>query len=292
MNHFPSFSYSSTMQIILFFVACGGAFLSFHFVTDLISIVYGETFSPKRKFLFTTIISLFLNQFWVYAVYILGNFKVFTPMIYGLVRIPNPVFALLYYWCGIKILKLSKYRSIHLMRMVYLYVIMMKVIGWIVDALFPQDSGPYNYFRDVLVLVCAALMYIVTYLLIKRMLRSTRFQIHIKDSLPVRSLTWDLFLSFLQATFVYVAVVMLPFFMPTPLLSSCCIVVILGLYLLQSTILHYNKIMQGELENKDFNIQILTNAIDDFSGLKHDFYNILQTYEGHLFTGDLDKLKK
>ncbi|MDR1913348.1 MAG: GHKL domain-containing protein [Clostridiales bacterium] len=47
-----------------------------------------------------------------------------------------------------------------------------------------------------------------------------------------------------------------------------------------------------DLMIREKQIDAMKTSIEDFNGLKHDFYNILGTYSGYLEVGSLDRLKK
>lgn len=290
---FSEFAYSNAMQAVQFFLACGAALIDFGFVTELILSVYGVSASLKCKCAFITIVSLAGYQLFVYAVYIFYGYELLTPLLRSLLAIPNPGVALICYVCGVKFLGLSKYHSIHLMRKVYLYNIVLIVLRHIIAGVFfTQVPGRHNYMLDSLAIVTGIAVYTASFLIIKWVLRNAQFRFRLKDNLPVKNVSHDLFLSFLHAAAIYALAVIMPLLTPSLVPAYLGTFFILALLLLLSILLHYNRTVKNELENKDINALIMTSAIDDFSGLKHDFYNILQTYEGYITLGDLDKLEK
>lgn len=298
MYVFPEFAYSTQMQIILFFISGITTVITYLCITDLITIIYGQTVSYKRKIIFALVTALGLNQFWLYGIFALGNFQSFSSHQYVFIVNPNPVFAILYYWLGVHILKLSKYRSVRLMRMVYMYVFILRNLGEIIgvfyknmDALNPR----YNYFLDAASCITHTMIYVFIYLILAYSLKKNKFQIQLLDSLPIKNLTYELFISFLQGTVIYFLCTAMPTYFQDVLgrpLEGYLLAEIFVIYLLLATSLkQYEKTVQGAIENKDINMKVLMNIVDDFSGLKHDFFNMLQAYEGYIAIGDIKKLK-
>lgn len=300
MNDFPAFAYSHTMQLILFFISSINTAMNYLGITNLITIVYGQTVSRKRKLLFALITALGLNHFWIYGIFALGGFYSFSPLVYVLVVSPNPIVALLYYWLGVRVLKLSKYRSVRLMRIVYLYVMILRClgegVGIIIMTSFSTANPSYNYLLDAISSFTYTAIYLAVYRIILYFFQKNKFQIQLLDSLPIKNLKYELFISFAYASMIYIMCSMIPFYFDTQhglMLEGYIIVTMFLVYLLVfNTLTQYKRTLGYALDNKNSNIQILSSALDEFSGLKHDFFNMLQTYEGYISLGNLDKLKE
>lgn len=299
MTQFPEFAYSPSMQLILFFISAINTLINYYFITNLITEIYGQEVSKKRKLLFAAILSLALNQFWVYGIFALGHFQSFSPLVYVFIVSPNPLFALLYYWVGIKVLNLSKYRSVRLMRMVYLYVICLRCLGEFVGTFMVStyNTTPerYNFLLDAVSSFTYTSIYYLIYVAISYMIKKSSFQIQLLDCLPVKNLKYELFISFVHASTIYFICALLPLYFESQSMKIIGYVltgIILTCILAINTLLHYINTLNQGIENKDINMRVLMNALDDFSGLKHDFFNILQTYEGYIAVRDLSRLKK
>lgn len=290
---YPAFSYTPTMQILLFFISCGNAFLFFWFVTNVLLTIYGEKVSVRRRVVFTFLTGVVLNQWWVYSVYILSGCSAFSPQVYLLVTVPNPIFALLYYFISIHILKLSNYCSIHLMRHVFLYIVTIKTLNRVViKTFFAQPEGAYNYLLEAISLMACSALNITLYLLIIYGLKRTRFFIHLRDNMLTRSLWYELSISFLQACGVYLFVLWTPQILPSLLCANLFTLIILTLLLVLSILKRYLLAIEMEMENKDAYIHSLIGSIDRFDRIRHDFNNILQTYGGYISIGSISGLKK
>lgn len=299
MTDLYTFAHSTQMQIILFFISCSNTVLTYFGVTELITLMYGKEVSFKNKMAFALVTALPLNQLWVYGVFAIGGFVSFSPTTYALIVQPNPVFALFYYVLGTRLLGLSKYRSVRLMRIVYLYVMILRCLGEIVGVFFSTyvaGPGPgYNYLSDALSSFTYTAVYLAMCFLLRFLFKKHRFKIQLFDSLPIKNLRYELFLSFVQTSVYYFATALVPLYMELEFgakaAGNLIVCVILCFILGTTTLFQYNSTVRRALENKDINLRTLREAVEEFSGLKHDFFNILQTYEGYIALGDLDKLR-
>lgn len=300
MIDYPAFAYSANMQLILFLATCINVSINYLCLTDVIAMVYGQTVSYRRKILFALVVGLVLNHLWIYGIFALLSFKKFSILLYSLIVTPNPVFAILYYWLGISLLGLSKYRSVHLMRIVYIYILMLTCLGEMITVLMrthlSTDNPAYNYLLDLLASVTYTAIYLLLYALIRYLIRRFKFQVQLYDSLPIKRLRHELALSFVYGSIIYLICTLVPWYLDTRF-SMRVIAYSLGttfllLLMIFTTLVQYNRTAKQALDNKNINMAVLMNAINDFSGLKHDFFNILQTYEGYISIGDLKNLER
>lgn len=290
---YPTFAYTTTMQIILFFVSCATTCLFFWFVTNIILTVYGEKVSVARKITFIFFAGIVLNQLWTYGIYALGGFLSFSPKLYALVTIPNPIFALLYYYIGIKSFKLPTYRAIHLMRHIFLYWMITKVLLQVVGrAFFLQPGGPYNYLLDIMSLCACAVINTAIYLVIIFNLRKSHFRIRLTDSTHPRPLWYELTFSFLQASAVYLFVVTMQRTLSPTVTCHVFIEVVLILALFISILWDNKSAVAIEMENKDAYIRTLISNIDRFDAIRQNFSHVLQAYDTYLLNGNIEGLKK
>lgn len=290
---YPVFAYTSAMQIVLFFVSCANAFLFFWFVTNVLLHIYGEKVSIGRRVAFTFLTGVVLNQFWVYGIYLLSGCFSFSSWVYIAVTAPNPIFALLYYYVGVSVLKLSNYCSIRLMRHVFIYIITIKMMNQLViRTFFVQTEATYNYLLDAMSLVACSAINIILYFLIIYGLKKSQFFIRLRGSTPTRSLWYELSISFFQALGVYLFVLVTPMLFPVPLSPYFLMLIILVLLLTLSILKGHHLAIKTEMENKDAYIHSLIGSIDRFDGIRHDFNNILQTYAGYISIGSIDGLKR
>ncbi len=292
---FPDFAYSSTMQVILFFISTLTIIIFYIYTTDLILTLYGEKVSLKRRIIFILLTSIVLNQFWIYGIYVIGGYSDFSILRYALVIMPNPFFLIICYFLGIKVLKLSKYHSINLMKLVYHYIILMTALNQFINAnFFLQTEARYNYMLDAISVVIYTIVYTIIFIIFKIFFKFSHFffRLPFKNSKPSKSPIIELGIGFLIASIIYAFVVVMPFWVEPRSFAFFYIVLVLSIAFVLNVLISFNLNARTNLENKDAYIKKLTTTIEDFAGLKHDINNILQTYGGYLSIGDMDKLKK
>ncbi len=278
--------------MVLFFVACATTLVFSYLVNNIILKIYAEKVSFKRRLLFIIICGLVLNNFWTYGVYFLGGKMSFPAVVYTLVTVPNPFFGIVFYYCGVKVLRLSPFRSLNIMYEAYIYFIAIKIFNRFIGFTFFAQTGPqYNYLLDAASLCCCAVINVGIYYLTLRVI--DRFHLIVKqaDQLSVTALPREIFYTFLKNCFVYGLVTIVPMLIPGNyiyLLLSYVLTMILQNVVLSDA----RKGAQIETDNKETYINNLVESIDRLRGVKHDINNMLVTYEGYIEVGDLENLKQ
>ncbi len=290
---YSEFAYSRGMQLILMFFAFAYNFVVMYFIAKLLLRIYGESVSAKNKALFAFLAGTILQSALIYVIYFIGGMVSFTKVQNLIFASPNPITALLYCYLGIKLLKLSPKRSIELMGHVYLYFMILIALNRLTGGLFfKQDTAQYNYMMDAARHLLNLLLSLILYYLTCQLLKH-------KPALTIASKTYtfanprhDLLIFFMKAIFIYSCVVLVPILVSSVWVANILVVVIL-LFFFFSTILYsvYQHEKAGN-RNKDAYINSLIKSSDEFRRVKHDFYNILQTYSGYLSIGDIEACKK
>lgn len=288
------FAYSEAMQIILFFASCFTTLFFYTFTTNILLLIYGEKVSFKRKAIFVVITGTVMNNFWTYSVYLVGGMLNFSNTVYNLVTIPNPIFALLFFLLGVKVLGLSPFRSIRLLTNTYIFIMVIKIFQRMIGFIFfPQTGGPWNYFSDAVSVIVCTLIYSIAYLAIKKYLVKSKFVIRLTDSAQLQSLWKEILLLLVKTSLIYGFLVYYPVhanvdkYLYLPIMF-----VILGLVLWVNVLNDAKISARMEITNKAVHVKILNDVIDGFGGLRHDLNNILQTYGGYIATENLEKLKQ
>ncbi len=290
---YSELAYSENMQMILFFISTANSLLLSVLTMKLTMALYGEKCSIKRQTLFVFLTGFVLSTAWVYSWYLIGGGDDFSAVAYSLITIPNPLFALVYYFLGIKILLLSSHNSVRLMRIIYLLQIFIFCVSQLISTqFFPQQKGkPFNYLLDILALLTSSVISIFALFIAFYFISYKKMMIRLKDSTPEKKLFKALFFSFFQALMIYLLVIITKYFITPMNFAFSCIIVILAASLVLSTILNHERSIKVELYNRNIYISNLTKVVEDFSGLKHDFHNILQSYSGYLAINDTERLK-
>lgn len=297
---FSDFAYTRAMQAILFVVTSGTTFFNAVLMASFLFTLYGEKLPWKNKLMFGLLAGFLLNNLWTYGIYLLGGAANFSPLLYALVTVPNPVFALLYYLIGVHALRMPRYTAVRGMRYVYLSMFVVKMIRRLVGQVFFVQTDPlrYNYMLDtVSLLVNTAVIYAV-YRVALAQLRKRKTVVRIPSGQQMYSIWRELCVTLLVSVGAYIFAVVPPFFVHAAQPGwgdSLCTFMQIVVYMISVAVViwfDYASATHHELENKDVYISSLTRAIDGFHGIKHDIYNVLHTYSGYLQLGDHERLRQ
>lgn len=107
-------------------------------------------------------------------------------------------------------------------------------------------------------------------------------------SMPKKSVAF----AFFQLFFIYICAALIMILIPKTIIGSMISLVMLILFSAFSITLNSNRYAQTEIRNKETQLKSIFASLDQFGAVKHDFYNILQTYNGYFEIGDLEALKQ
>ncbi len=288
-----SFISLKTIQIILPLLALLLAFVTMYCNANIIMELYSEQASLRRKVLFAFITGPILSVLPMYIVYFLGGSDKLDPAVYLIFRNVNPVVALIYCFLGIRIFRLSSIRSFRIMNIAFLILIAKKNFSMFIgSAFFSQiDSTHYDFYTDF-VLQCIVLVLVITlYYIIISKIRSSRSFLKISDSL-FTSHEKEMTVYIIRASSVYILSILLPLYMQEKSLAYFLIILTTSLAIAICILMDLKRALEIEIENMAVHISTFREATEGFREIKHDFYNILQTYGGYLALGKLDSLQK
>lgn len=288
---YSEFAYSGTMQLILMLFSFSYCYTLMFFIAKLILRIYGEEASFKQKSIFAFLAGTVLLSLLVYVVYFIGGMASFDRVTYVLMLAPNPICALLYCYIGIKSLKLSPLRSIEMMGNVYLYFSCVHSVTMLIGSIFfIQNAQRFNYLLDAAMYMCNLVIFLVIFKLTWHLI-DRKPDLIISKADRFAHPKKDLLVFFLKALFIYFVEVITPLTIPNPIAANAVIVVVLLLFFSTTLLLNMYQHAKADVRNKDAHISSLIKSSDDFRAVKHDFYNILQTYNGYLSLGDLEACK-
>jgi hypothetical protein len=209
---------------------------------------------------------------------------------YLIVTTYNPAFAVLRYVLACKFLNLKKSKSLRLLMHIYLYFLIETVLNRLIGSIFfRQSSGVYNYFVGVCHHACGLAMLIVSYFLLKKVVERHGWFKRLYD-LPESMLLAAVFAP--AAILLYASMIVIPSSVPNGVIANGILFVIMLLVISNS--LMYPIMMaeskRGEIKQRQ--IDALKSSVENFNGIKHDFYNILSTYSGFMEVENWEKLKK
>lgn len=253
---------------------------------------YEETASRKQKLIFAFLTGTLMQTTFIYVAYLIGGAVSFSPLYFALITTSNPIFAFLYYFIGIKILKLAPLRSVRVMCYIYLYYCFILNLGRLVgSAFFVQTTERYNYVIDALQQILYYIVILLICLLTFYLYKRRKFSVRISDKVFL-NIKKELAIYFLKACFIYGVSITFIVLIPDTRVAYLVISLVLGLFLFGNLVYDNSVSASYELENRNVHINALSKGISEFSVVKHDFYNILQTYGGYLDVGEYEKLKE
>jgi hypothetical protein len=286
------FAYSGTANLLLIALSFVQTFIFLYLIASLILTMYGEKARVRQKLLFALLTGTVLNNLWVYGVYFLRGRVEQSALVYLLVTTTNPVFALCYYYLGIRIFKLTKAKSITLMTHTYLYYIAEKGANRLIGAVFFDQRGDrYNFLTDICQQTATLLFVVVSYCVVLKLLRKRHAYLRMYDGIP-GSYRANLALYFLKALAFYLLMVVVPIAVGDTVMAHLLVLAILVLSLIIQLVRARAKVTAADLRNKERHINALRSSAEEFSGVKHDIYNVLNTYSGYLETENWDALRR
>lgn len=289
---FPAFAYYKSTKLILALVTCSVEFLLMFMVAGLILAVFKVEATKKQKALFAFLCGTVLQSGWTYGIYFLHGAISFTATQFILITTPNPIAALLYCWLAIKIFRLSPVRSIKIMSYVYLFWSLNKnVINLLGAFLFRQTHGHWNYLLDIIQQSTAFVFCFGIYSLVIYLMKRKIINVSFADNRFFHQKKEVLFY-FLKVSFIYAVSVSFPIFMSNTKESTFIAFLVNVLFFTTAVGIDIRRYYRQGIENNSIHISTLFNGLEAFRGIKHDFYNILQTYSGYIEIGEMEMLKK
>ncbi len=209
-----------------------------------------------------------------------------------LVSVPGIVItfvcALLCVWS----LKLTPLRTLEITVYSYLYFQTVSSVGRIISSLiFAQTTETTDYFMYIQ-------MYVMNFIVLSAIYRGMSYILTHKphlliiksgsDTTPSTSIAFSVF----QLCYVYFCASIIMVLVPDAFVANAISALLLAVFMALSILLINNRYAKAEIHSKETHIQSLFESMNQFNAVKHDFYNILQTYNGYLEVGDLEACKR
>ncbi len=286
------FAYSFEMQLLLAVQSYFTNTLITLLIANLILTLANQEASMKQKLKFAVWIGAVFYTTYIYLAYFIMGMVSFSPTAYILVVGPNPILGYLYYYIGVRTLNLSPIRSIKLMGYFFTYFVFIVNVMRLNIAFMPIETFPqYNYLQNAGRQGVYLIIVIVIYYLTKFVFNKTKLTVRLADRVFI-DIKRERIIFLLKLLFLYSISTFLPMILRDNISGSVIVILILVIFFAYNIVLDLFASTKLELENKEVHINILSKAVNEFSSVKHDFYNILQTYNGYLEVGNLDLLKK
>ncbi len=231
-----------------------------------------------------------------------------NAVVYCLLVFPNPLFLFLYRFIYRNIFQCHSGASLMSLE----WLMNTRYISLLVYAFFNilwagilNDNLLWNsaFVPDFLGLVSATLVAILTYRIFIKIVNTTKHYFILPHDYMPKSIDKSLLGNFLSILYTYILLVSVRLlFIPgeqyRPSFSINALAVFFVLILLQCyrAVDQYQKtrntMYEYQAKQASEYIETLLHTTSEFRQIKHDFYNVLQTYEGYFDLGDMDGLRR
>ena len=289
---FWDFVYTPQMQIFLAVVTFVLTFFTTYLVAEIMLNLCDTTATRTQKCVFAFISGTLLHNVWAYSFYLFGGMLDFSPLMHALVTSPNPFWAIIYYFVALKIFKLSPVRSLNTMYYVYSCWTFHKTISRLISStiLIAEEGARYNFMTDALKQIFAFMLLLAVYYMIKRYLAHNKGRIRFIEPGFFNKKT-ALLSYFLKTSFIYILMVTMPILIPNQAYAFLLLNIVLALFFALNVYLDLHRYERQVNSNQQVHISALFKGMEEFRGIKHDFYNILHTYSGYLELKQYDRLE-
>jgi two-component system sensor histidine kinase AgrC len=287
---YPEFAYSVQMQVVLAVITFAETFCSMYMLSTITIAALGLSASWKQKAIFAFITGTILHSVPVYGLYLFDSGVSFSDTILLFVIIPNPVFALIYYFIAQKIFKFSPIRK--LVSYIYVFLIAVKSLGRIgASTLFIQNEAGYNYLKDVYLQISYLSVFFIIYKITMYFIRRGRISFRSVDNMFFNK-NKDFFLFLVKATVAFSIRFFLPMIITEQALAHTLALITLVLFIIICICLDVIAYKNQTISNHEVHISALFKGMEELRGIKHDFNNILHTYSGYLELKEYERLER
>ncbi len=289
---YPQFAYTTQMQVILFFVTIAETFFSTFMMSNVMLKVSGLQASKKHMILFALLTGTVAQNIFIYAIYILSGMVSFGNVLYYIIVSPNPIHALIYYHAAQKLLGLSKVRSVKLTSYIYLIWLVDRQLNRVIGSiLFVQNDISYNYMKDALQQAACFIIFLAIYLIVVAWIKRKNFIWKLSDTMFFNRRK-EIIIYLLKASFAYSVMVVIPILLADTVIAYTMGLLILLLFVTVIFCLDSMTYKNQTISRHEIHISTLSKGTEELRGIKHDFNNILHTYNGFLELEEYEGLKK
>ncbi len=207
--------------------------------------------------------------------------------------LPGVVITITLWVFFVRSLKFTPLHALEIAVYTYLYFQTVTGVTRVVGAIFfAQDPGAIHYGKYLGAYAVNFAVATALYVGMHHILEVNPKFLIIKgmgvDPAKKRSIAFPIF----QLCFIYLSAACIMIFIPKTVAGSLISLCMLILFSAFSLSLNSNRYAQAEIREKDRQMESLFKSLNQFSAIKHDFYNILQTYNGYFELGDLEACKR
>lgn len=271
--------------------------LFFYLSTCVAVQLFRRKAKTKQKLLFSLLVSICLRLAWGFGVHALnglGDILDFRRVLI-LMAIPLPIaISILYNAFLVRKLHVPKAGAMAAAPTIYSLIVLSMVINHVIGLLFFQqpDPGRHNYMIDALSLAACTVINLKIYALVRYFLKKHESHIHFAENGTTFSVRGRLMISCIQMTVFFLFPIFTFLFLGNRPITSLVVAWILALSIFCMLLLEHWAFTRNAISGKDVYISSLLGSLEEFRGIKHDFYNILHTYSGYISLSRMDKLRQ
>lgn len=161
-----------------------------------------------------------------------------------------------------------------------------------IGSVFFAQSGPrYNYLLDCLHLCCSFPIFIIANEIAKYFIKKNNFTMMFADRMFIK-IKWEWAVFLFKTILIYIVPVFISLVIKNNIVSNFFSAIFAVMFYFISFFIDSGISRKNEIASRDSHIMALSSGISEFRRLKHDFFNILQTYGGYIEIGDILNLKE
>ncbi len=262
----------------------------------------------KRALIYSLLIAITISvptlpRFKIPVLFEATTLDLYSILIYLVVQIRSPIWMILCFIITVSVLKLPIRNILNQVVVIFcVYQILIcfeiasEIIFW--EILFSNGANLINrYILEELMTFFITLIFIIIYTYIYRYIRTNENRIKMFSEEYTSPPTKLVIIQSFQITFLWIIATAGIF---TGVSDNQYIIIVQVAYATVMVIIHV-LIIYFNFTIKLRNIQtkylmksnkMMLETIDNFQGIRHDFNNILQTYDGYFLLGDFEGLKK
>ncbi len=208
------------------------------------------------------------------------------------ISIPGVIITTLCFFFCVFSLKLTALRTLEVTVYSYLYFQAASGVSRMAGSLFfAPDQAMIDYSIYIQRYILNFIIMVAIFKGMSCVLKNKPHLLIIKsgsDTKPNTSVAFSVF----QLCYVYFCAAVILVLVPDTAVANFISLLLLVVFTALCIVLSNNRYAQAEIHDKTVHIQSLFSSLNEFSSVKHDFFNILQTYNGYFALGDLEACKR
>ncbi len=291
MGIFNTSPYSDDMRNIVLCVAYIYQF-ALMYIKFGMHLRMGEVQLPKPKKIVIALILACLAFGGDIYKYLLVDTAAMHKILPLVASVPGVIITILLWAYFVRALHFKPLHALEIAVYTYLYFQTVTGVTRVIGAMFfVQDPNQMNYAVCLAMYGVNFMVSIALYSLMHRIL-DERPRFLIIKGMGEDATNKNIWFPIFQLCFIFICAACIMLFIPQTVPGSFLSLCMLALFSAFCISLNSNRYAQAEIREKDRQMESLFNSINQFSAIKHDFYNILHTYNGYFELGDLEACKR